>query len=143
MIQVHWHTAIGHCIGSTILPVSSADMIDIEFTMSICAFMLCTNAASHQVHTPHMLHSIEIKLSVGSVHEQEHYLTRELELTLDRLESPAWNLAHQSEQASPAQPPVARVPAAYHPRVGPLPSDPAKAAPNPFPHFICSNSNLS
>ncbi|KAL3149357.1 hypothetical protein ABBQ32_002160 [Trebouxia sp. C0010 RCD-2024] len=50
--------------------------------------------------------------------KEEQYLSRELELMLDRLESPAWNLAHQSEQAPLAQPPVARLPAAYHPKQG-------------------------
>ena len=79
-----------------------------------------------------MLHSTDIELSLGSVHEQEHHLTRELELMLDRLESPAWNLAHQSEQASPAQPPVARIPAAYNPRVGPLPPDATAPLPPAF-----------
>ena len=54
---------------------------------------------------------------------------------LDRLESPAWNLAHQSEQASLAQAPVARVPAAYHPKVGPRPPTPPLT---PFPHPTCT-----
>lgn len=66
------------------------------------------------------------------MHEQEHYLSRELELMLDRLESPAWNLAHQSEQASLAQAPIARVPAAYHPKVGPLPP----TYPPPLPMWV-------
>ena len=72
-----------------------------------------------------------IKYKVNVVHEQEHYLSRELELMLDRLESPAWNLALQSEQASLAQAPFARVPAAYHPKVGPPPPGPANLPPVP------------
>ena len=49
---------------------------------------------------------------------QEQYLSRELELMLERLESPAWNLGSQPERpatVSTAAP--ARVPAAYQAKV--------------------------
>lgn len=48
---------------------------------------------------------------------QEHYLSWELELVLDRMESPAWNLTPHTEQAALVQPPPTRVPAAYQPKV--------------------------
>ena len=60
---------------------------------------------------------------------------------LDRLESPAWDLAHQSEQAPPAQATVARVPAAYHPKVelrslAPAPTPSPGPLPAPQPHQL-------
>jgi hypothetical protein len=48
---------------------------------------------------------------------QEHYLTRELELMLERMESPAWSLAPQADQSHVIHSVAARVPAAYQPKV--------------------------
>ncbi len=48
---------------------------------------------------------------------QEHHLTRELELMLERMESPAWSLAPQPDQPHAIHSVAARVPAAYQPKV--------------------------
>ena len=49
---------------------------------------------------------------------QEQYLSRELELMLERLESPAWNLVPQPDRpATVSTAAAARVPAAYQPQV--------------------------
>ena len=105
---------------------------------------LHAQAASQQAQVE--LHAAQhtcLRCKVNAVHKQEHYLSRELELMLDRLESPAWNLANQSEQASLAQAPTARVPLAYHPKVGPL-SPPPRFLPTGPPHSpllpMCSRS---
>lgn len=85
-----------------------------------------------------MHHMVVLNVADASfVHEQEQYLSRELELMLDRLESPAWNLAHQSEQAPLAQPPVARLPAAYHPKVPTPPHHSTAPSPLPKLHNFC------
>ncbi|KAL3133005.1 hypothetical protein ABBQ38_006914 [Trebouxia sp. C0009 RCD-2024] len=81
-----------------------------EFVQSLAAAL---DAGEHQITDLKQ----EKRHKYNALTKEEHYLSRELELMLDRLESPAWNLAHQSEQAS-LQPPVARVPAAYHPKQG-------------------------
>jgi len=44
-------------------------------------------------------------------------LTRELELMLERMESPAWSLAPQADQPHAIHSVAARVPAAYQPKV--------------------------
>ena len=48
---------------------------------------------------------------------QEHHLTRELELMLERMESPAWSLVPQADQPHAIHYLAARVPAAYQPKV--------------------------
>ncbi len=48
---------------------------------------------------------------------QEHHLTRELELMLERMESPAWSLAPQADQPHAIHSVAARVPAAYQSKV--------------------------
>jgi len=44
-------------------------------------------------------------------------LTRELELMLERMESPAWSLAPQADQPHAIHSVAARAPAAYQPKV--------------------------
>ena len=49
---------------------------------------------------------------------QEQHLSRELELMLERLESPGWDLApHAGQPSAVPAAAVARVPAAYQPKV--------------------------
>ncbi|KAL0023783.1 hypothetical protein WJX77_004812 [Trebouxia sp. C0004] len=50
--------------------------------------------------------------------KEEHYLTRQLELMLERMESPAWSLAPQADQPYVTHSVAARVPAAYQPKHG-------------------------
>lgn len=54
---------------------------------------------------------------------QEHHLSRELEMMLERLESPAWNLAPHIEQPHTVSTAATRVPAAYQPKVRILRTD--------------------
>ena len=56
---------------------------------------------------------------------QEQHLSRELELMLERLESPGWDLApHAGQTSTAAAPAVARVPAGYQPKVLLLATEP-------------------
>ncbi|KAA6427414.1 MAG: hypothetical protein FRX49_02078 [Trebouxia sp. A1-2] len=50
--------------------------------------------------------------------KEEHHLTRELELMLERMESPAWSLVPQADQPHAIHSVPARVPAAYQPKCG-------------------------